>query len=227
MASQTLTGTATVARVNLLPPEIAERAKVRRLKAAMVGTGLAAVGVVGAMYVTQSAKVSAAQDDLVATQARTTTLQAQVTSLRNVSETYARRQAAEQALSTAMAREVRWSRFLNDLSLTIPSNVWLNNMTVKQTLDQSTLPVATPGGTTVLQDPGLGSVSFQGMAFEYYDVAAWLEALQKQAGYTNTYVTKVEVVDEKLLPDSPLKFDTSVDLNNKALSNRYTKRVGG
>ncbi len=230
MAYQTVTGTATVARVNLLPPEIGEKAKAKRAKVAMVGTGLAAVGVVGAMYVVQSAKVSGAESDLTAAKARTTALNADLAKLNNVRDVYARRAATEQVLAAAMAREIRWSRFLTDLGLTIPSDVWLNEFNAKQSADGLPGAQAAAAGQSasnqVLADPGLGQVSFNGVAMDWYDVAAWLESLAKQKGYVNAFATRAERLDPKK-PKEPIKFESSVHIDGKALSNRYTKRVGG
>ena len=39
--------------------------------------------------------------------------------------------AAQALLVTAMGDEVRYSRFLNDLSLSVPGNVWIRTITLQ------------------------------------------------------------------------------------------------
>jgi Tfp pilus assembly protein PilN len=224
VAAQTLAGTTTgvvAPRVNLLPPEIAEKAKLRKAQLAMVGTGLAAVAVVGVMYMQQSAKVSQAKSDKVAAEAKHTALTKQVQDLQSVSDAYAQADLARQTLATAMAYDVLWSGYLHDLTLTIPDNVWLTNMTVK--LDPSASAVA-PGGTPPVIDPGLGTVTVTGVALSHDDVAAWLESQAKQRGYANPYFTdaKEDVINGRTVID----FTSTVQLTEKALSNRFTKTKG-
>jgi Tfp pilus assembly protein PilN len=92
---------------------------------------------------------------------------------------YAQAAAAEAMLTEAMGEEVRYSRFLSDLSLTVPENVWLKSLTFTQA------DAATPAvGAT---EPAIGSVTVTGVGFSHDDVAVWLESLAGQSGYTNPY----------------------------------------
>lgn len=220
MAAQTFssstTTTAVAPRVNLLPPEIAERAKLRRSQVAMMFTGLAAVAVAGVMYVNATAKVADADDAKTEATARGARLTTELRKLDNVKQTYAEVDIANRTLATAMHNEIRWSGYLHDLTLKIPSNVWLDSMDVRMT-------PAKQGGAnnseTVL-DPGLGTVTFKGTAFGHDDVAAWLESLAGQKGYTDPYFSKsVDRMKEKVIVD----FESTVYLSEKALSKRYAK----
>ena len=40
--------------------------------------------------------------------------------------------------------------------------------------------------------PGVGAVTFDGQAMKHNDVAAWLDSLAKQKGYTQPYFTESE-----------------------------------
>lgn len=227
MAAQTFGSTSTQAavapRVNLLPPEIAEQAKVRRAQLAMVGTGLAAVAVVGVMYMNASAKVSEAEQrkaDATAMQAK---LKSDVAKLQVVRDTYDQVDAAKQTLATAMGYEILWSSYLNDLTLTIPENVWLTNYSVKMNEAKK----AGTGGSSAdgpVLDPGLGTVTVTGVAFTHDDVAAWLESLAKQKGYSHPYFT--ESTEFKIGDRVVVKFTSTTYITEKALSNRYTTKKG-
>ena len=222
MAAQTFstsTQTAVAPRVNLLPPEISERNALRRAKLAMLGTGLAAVAVVGVMYTGASAKVSSAQRAKADGVAENVRLNADLTKLQNVRDTYAQVDVANKTIAAATHFEILWSTYLNDLTLTIPDNVWLNTLSVK--LSGATGSATAAGSTGVVLDPGLGSVSITGTALAHDDVAAWLESLAKEKGYANPYFTNAT---EKLLGDRPVvDFTSTVNLTEKALSKRYAK----
>lgn len=218
MATQTYGSTRTLAatpRVNLLPPEIAEKAKLRRSQVAMAATGLGAVAVVGLLYMQASAKVSDAESDKRAAEARHAVLQRDLRKLDNVKQIYAQVDAANKTLATAMHYEVRWSSYLYDLTLTIPEAVWLESMEANLTL----APPATGENEPVL-DPGLGQITFKGSAFSHDDVAAWLESLAKQKGYSDPYFTKSE---DRMASREVVDFESTTYVNDKARSNRYAK----
>lgn len=219
MAAQTFgstsTTTALAPRVNLLPPEIAERAKLRRSQVAMLCTGLAAVAVVGVMYMNASASVTSANEAKVEAEARNARLTTELRKLDNVKSTYAQVDAANKTLALAMHDEIRWSTYLHDLTLKIPENVWLESMDLKMTPSKQT-----GGGNESVLDPGIGTVTFKGSAFSHDDVAAWLQSLATQKGYTDPYFTKSE---DRMKGRVVVDFESTVYLSEKALSKRYAK----
>jgi Tfp pilus assembly protein PilN len=115
-----------------------------------------------------------------------------------------------------MGEEVRYSQFLNDLSLTVPEKVWLENVTFTQAAVPPVL------GST---EPGLGTVTFTGVGYSHEDVAVWLESLAKQQGYKDPYFsssTEVLVGTRKAVD-----FASTVTLTSDALSEQYTAAAGG
>ena len=216
MASQTTT-TTTVARVNLLPPEIAEAQRARKVQAGLAAAVVGAVAVVGILYVAQVAKVNDAEEELAAAQQRKVALDAERAQLQVVADTYAAVSAKEALLRSALAQDVAWSGYLNDLMLTIPDNVWLTSMAAT---------VGAPGGAAALpgSPPAIGSVTFSGVAFDHDDVATWLEVLARQKGFSNAYFSssvEAQVVNRKLY-----NFASTVTLTEEALSNRVQRLLG-
>ena len=215
--------TAAMPRVNLLPPEIAEKAKVRKTQLAMVGTGLAAVAVVGVMYTNASAKVSDANQAKAEAAAQNVKLRGDLQSLQHVQDVRTQVDQANATVTAALSSEIQWSRFLSDLTLRIPENVWLSSLTAQQNVAGGT--TGTASGQSVL-DPGLGTVTFNGTAFSHDDVAAWLESLAKEKGYANPYFTQSELVtvgDPLNGGRKLVNFSSTVNLTPGALSNRYAK----
>ena len=226
MSTLTATRLGTLPRVNLLPPEIGERRRLKKLQTGL-GAGVAAAAVVvGALTLLAMAQVDSAQEDLDASQARGVRLQAEANKFAEVPLVYAQVEAAQAQLGQAMGQEVRWSYFLNDISLKTPNKVWLTNMTVAQNVDTAaTVAVPTPALAQGSYIPsGLGTVTFEGKGFAHNDVAAWLDALAKQKGLTQPYFTNSEV--QKIGTDSSVTFSSQATITEEALSGRYIQKAG-
>ena len=210
-------------RVNLLPPEIAAARRLRRIQLGLGGAVLGAVGVVALLYVAASSSVSSAQTQVDAANSRHAALQAQTAQYAEVTAVYARAAAAQAMLSQAMGEEVRYSQFLNDLSLSVPDNVWVKNVTFTQTAAATT---AAPGARVAALPPtGIGTVTFTGVAFKHDDVAVWLESLAGQKGYANPYFSSS--TEALLGARKTVNFTSTVSLMPAAYSGRYTKPLGG
>jgi Tfp pilus assembly protein PilN len=220
MSTQTTTRLATLPRVNLLPPEIGEQRRFRHVQAGLGGAVLASLIVVGALVVAAGAQVSNAQDDLDANKAQATQLQSKVAEYAEVPLVYGQVEAARAQLEQAMGSEVRWSYFLNDLSLKIPGHVWLDSMTVT-----STAAAAAPASGDQYATTGIGTVTFVGHGYSHNDVAAWLESLAKQKGYTQPYFTD-STVDPRGTDLKAVTFTSNVTVTDDALSQRYTQKAG-
>jgi Tfp pilus assembly protein PilN len=199
--------------VNLLPPELAEQARLRRLKVVLAGGLVATVGVVGALYAGAVSDVAGATAEVAAVTERSSDLQRETRALGHVDEVYRSAEQAEARLAAAMGQEVRFSQFLDDLSKDVPEHVWLTDITFTQTA-----PDAADGG------PGIGTVTFTGVGFRHDDVAAWLESLAEQKGFADPYVT--DSTAGLIGGRKTVSFTSSVTLTADALSGRYTASEG-
>lgn len=223
MSTLTAVRTATLPRVNLLPPEIEEQRKLKRLQTGLGVGVLASLGVVAAVVIMANSQVHDAQDQLDASKAQGARLQAKADEYSQVPQVYAAVDAAEARLTQAMGKEVRWSYYLNDLSLKTPSNVWLKTLTVTENVDASatTTPAAAGNQYGVT---GIGTVQFQGTAMKHNDVAAWLDSLAKENGYTQAYFTNS--TKRQLAGQDVVDFTSDVTVTDQALSKRYTPEAG-
>ena len=215
-------GQLTLPRVNLLPPEIAQKRAFRKVQMGMGAAVLASLAVVGGLYVTAAHSVTSAQSDLDTAQAQQVNLSKQVSSYAGVTAIYSAAEAAQAQLAQAMGDEVRYSQLLNDLSLAIPGNVWLNNVTF--TPAAAVPPTAAAAAMPVSADAPVGSVSFQGVAFSHDDVASWLEALGRLKTYANPFFSSSS---EALIGTRPVvNFSSTADVTPQAQSHRYNKAGG-
>src|SRR4051794_31920904 len=174
--------------VNLLPAEIAQAARFRRFQFAMGGAVVAAVVIVGALYVHSQGAVKSAQADLDNARAQQTAAQAKLASLQSVSDVYSQVAAKQAMLVQAMGQEIDWSNYLADLSLRVPDRVWLTNIQATESSTGLAGPTA-PAATSPLTATGIGSINFTGTAFSHDDVATWLDVLAKERGYASPYFT--------------------------------------
>lgn len=216
-------------RVNLLPPEIEQHRRLRRVQLGLGATVAAAVAVVGGLWLMANSSVNAAADDLAAEQRTTSQLRRDVGRYAEVPRVYAQVSADEALLTQAMGKEVRWSYYLNDLSRAMPPNVWLSSITIQQrddgTAAAAASPGAAPGANDVAAAAQLGDVTFQGVAFQHNDVAAWLERLAKQKGFADaSFSTSAQAY---LGQRKIVNFTSSVKVTQQALSGRYAKPAGG
>jgi len=224
MSTQTLTRFATMPRVNLLPPEIGEQRRLRRVQVGLGAAVLASVAIVAALFLAASSDAAKAQDELTAAKATQTTLTAEAARYASVPAALAKIDAAEVQRTQAMAQEVRWSFYLNDLGLAIPRNVWLTQVAVTQTVDTPAAAVAGAAATT----PGIAAITFEGKAYGVDDVANWLEMLAKQKGFVDPTFTNSAQDDSLRGPNGKkaVTFSSTVSVTKDALSRRYEQKAG-
>lgn len=218
-----LTTIVTLPRVNLLPPEIEEARRFKRVQGALGLGVIAALGVVGALLLVANGQVSSAQDDLDTQKVRSTQLEDQEAQYAEVPLVYAQVEAADVQLAAAMGPEIRWSYFFNDLSLQTPGKVWLTSMTVTPNTPAAGTTTTAPS-TDYLQS-GLATIVYEGKAPTQNDVAAWLDSLDRpEDGFTQPYLTSSKV--DPIGDQHAVTFSTQSTVTEDALSRRYTDKAG-
>lgn len=210
-------GPVVLPRVNLLPPEIAEGRRLRRIQYGLGAAVLGAVGLVAAGFVLASGAAGSAQSEVDAARAENSKLTAESAKFSSVTAVYAQAAAAQGMLTQAMGQEVRYSRLLSDLSLSVPQNVWLTQLTYSQT------PPSQP--TLGMPGTGIGTMTVTGKAFSHDDVAVWLESLAGQKSLQNPYFSSS--TESLIGTRKAVDFTSTAALTPDALSGRYTKPAGG
>lgn len=223
MSTLTSTRPTQLPRVNLLPPEIAADRRFRSLQIGLGVAVLAAFGVIALVFLGAAAAKGNAEAELEASQARQLALQREIAQYHEVPAVFAQVAKAETQLKTAMGREVRWSYVLNDLGSRVPDDVGISRIEISQ-------PTVSPAFTTVsgVETGGaiIANISFSGHTLtagrngSRENVADFADSLAKQKTYANPYFTMSELVDVK--KSKIVKFDMTVDVNEQALSRRYT-----
>ncbi len=225
MSTMTFTATqAVLPRVNLLPPEFAERRQLRRLQTGLGLGVVASVAAVCVLYVGAVSDVADAQDGLDGSITKNQQLMGEVSSYSEVPQVFAQVADAETQVRTTMASEVQWSKSLQWLMEQTPEGVWLSKVTIEQGAgEQAVLPPA--NGWNVA---GIGAVTFEGKAYRYQNVATWMETLATRPGFTQPYVSGAAQEESLRGPNGKpiISFTSKVTVDENALSRRHPIKAG-
>jgi Tfp pilus assembly protein PilN len=222
-------------RINLLPPEIYERQRVRRRTAAVIVVGLIVLAALGAFYFLQILRLNEVEDDITAQEAENAQLQAQIGELQEIDALQVEIESTRTVLNALLADRVLWSGVLRDVSLVIPGQAWLSGLSgqVGAPGTGGTTATTTTGTTTTTTTPGqaaqpgalVGQISFDGFAFTHRDVALWLSRLEDVRGFLNPWLSNSTKTD--IGTQVAVQFNSSVDLSEQALARRRGGQGGG
>ncbi|HEX4429781.1 MAG TPA: PilN domain-containing protein [Frankiaceae bacterium] len=226
-------------RANLLPPEIAERAALRRMQALLAAAVIACGGIVGAVYVNSASGRAPAKAALAQAQSEQQTLSAQKAALAPAQAAHQQVLAAKQSLQAAMGSEVLWSGQLDTLRRRLTDGVRLSTLTITP-LDAASTGAASsavqlpagPAGTSTAASTAtstttgsaasstyIATVTMSGTALDNDAVADWLDTLAAMPGWGNVYLTTTATI----APPSPLvSYSITANITQAALSHRYT-----
>lgn len=197
-------------QINLLPREIAERRRARQITVFLGVAGLALVVILALVFLIQTARLAGERSKLEETQRETTSLQRQVNQLQSFADLETALRTKEDLLGRLTAGEVRWSVLLADISLVIPSEVWLTNFSGSVQAPATGVPAPRPGTAIVL-----GTIQATGMSFTHLDVAKWLTRLAEVREFAFPYLSLTSKADDA--GQALVQFNSSVQLSEAAL----------
>jgi Tfp pilus assembly protein PilN len=208
-----------VSRVNLLPPEIRERHKVRQRTILAGIIGAAVLLLILAFYFLQTFTLARVNDDLEAQEQRNGQLQAQIGQLQQFGDLQQELKEKKELEAAVFRNEVAWSGVLMDVSRVIPSEMVLDSLTSQLSVGQEgdeavaapTTPEASPPGDLV------GQLSFGGQAVGIDTVTGWLSRLGQVQGWANPYTTGITQTGPRT---RRYTFTTTVDLTKDIFTER-------
>lgn len=205
-------------RINLLPPEIAQRRRVRRQSSLLIVAFFVLAGLLAGTYVWRLGTLNSEQGRERRSQALVSTLEAKRAPLLVFDELKRTVDAKQALLVSTMEGDVAWSRLLTELSMVIPEESWLTAFT-GTTQAPGTVP---PGGTNVAVGPTrLGTVSFTAVTFKFPDVANWITRLQGLKSLQNVWVPDAK--KSEIGAREVVNFTSTADLSESAASGRFKK----
>jgi Tfp pilus assembly protein PilN len=194
--------------VNLLPPEFRRRHKSRAQTRQVVMGVLVVILLLVVLFMYEGSRLSSAKQDLASQNAKNAALQTQIGTLQRFADLQSELTTKKQLVSDLEQAQVQWSGVLHDLSMVMPSDVYLTSLTGAITLG--------PGGWETLPGPTglIGNVQFQGSSFDYPNVALWLDRMVNVDGWDNAWVSSAASAssDEQSGGSTGVIFNGTVDL---------------
>ena len=204
-----------MSRVNLLPPEIKEREKLRQRTALAVVGVIAVILLVGAYYVMQQMNLSSVNDDLAAQEQTNAGLQTQIDSLQQFGDLETELTEKKQLEAAVYTNEVSFSGLLMDVSGVIPPDAVLENMAA-----QISAPGAAEAAVEETNAEIIGSVTFQGTSNDLESISMWLNRQAQVEGWANPYSTTMTEVGPRT---RQYTFSSTVDLTKDTITERGRK----
>lgn len=200
-----------MSQVNLLPPELRARQKVKQLTTLIIGAGAAVIVLLLAFWFLQGQKLAGVNDDIAAQNLTNSGLQTQIDQLQEFQQLQEEAAAQQALLTTAFTGEVSFSQMLMDLSRTIPSDAYLDSFNAALIV-----PVAGEVTTTTTTN-FVGSFTASGAADGFESLASWLTRLESVKGWVNPWMSSATETG----PNTGLyTFSSGVDLSDDALTAR-------
>ena len=165
-------------QVNLLPPDILQGQRYRRLTLTVLLAGAIILALIVVFFLVQVGRLGSVNSDIAAKKQSNAQLQSQIDSLQKYDELQVQAQQAQSQLDAAYAGEVSFSGMLMDLSRVIPSDAYLDTFTATITGP----PAATTGGTTTTTTPLIGTMTTGGQAIGIDSLSIWLTRLELGPG---------------------------------------------
>jgi Tfp pilus assembly protein PilN len=200
-----------VSQVNLLPPEILQAQRWRKVTLGVGVAGAVALVLLFGFYLLQGQRLSGVQDDIEAQNATNASIQTEIASKQKFADLQAQAQAKQTQLATAYAGEVSFSAILMDVSRIIPSDAYLDTLTV-QVADASVPAAGEAEAATGL----VGSISGGGQAVSIETISDFLTRLESVKGWVNPFVSTVT----KSTDSNGYVYALSVDLTEEVVTPR-------
>src|SRR6059036_2505711 len=194
-----------MSQVNLLPPDILQGQRYRRLTLTVLAAGAVVLALIVAFFLLQVGKLGSVNDDIAAAQQSNAHLQDQIDEDQKYEDLQVQAQQAQGQLDAAYAGEVSFSGLLMDLSRVIPSDAFLTTWSTTITGP----PTATGGTTTTTTTPLIGTMTMGGEAIGFDSLSVWLTRLEMVQGWVNPWMPTISA--DSAVPNA-FTFTTSVDL---------------
>jgi Tfp pilus assembly protein PilN len=198
-------------QVNLLPPEIRQRAIIRRNTFLVGAAGVGLIGLMVLLYLMQASNLAQVNDDIAAQETTNASLQDQANQLAGFATLKTQAEAKGAILKQVFANEVSMSSLMQDVSDIMPSDAFLTSMAVTTAAPGAEVPTAS-GLTTFV-----GQVTFAGNAYMVDTFPVWLDRIGGIKGFGNPYLGSYT---ESQAGTSLYQFQSGADLTQDILTLR-------
>jgi Tfp pilus assembly protein PilN len=200
-----------MSQVNLLPPEIRQSQRVRKVTVGVLLAGaVLALGVFG-FFVLQSQRLAGVEDDIAAQEDANAQIQTQIDELQEFEDLQVEAQRKQALVGAAYAGEVSMSGMLQDLSDITPDTSYLTSFSVA-------LEAAVEGQETGF----IGTIQIGAISSNVETMSTWLQRIEQVEGWVNPWIPSYSR-DEA----DDVTFSIGVDMTDRAQTERGSAGGGG
>jgi Tfp pilus assembly protein PilN len=210
-------------RIDLLPVAYVQRRKERRNISFVILAGLLIVLLLMVWYFMLRGQISSARTELAGIQTRNQVLEGQIAELQRFAALDAEVKAKRTALQTVFAGDIDWPSVMTSIAMVTPGEVWLDGVEatgsgVDETLLVSEIPLT--------QKATVGSLSFNANSASCMPgVAKWLVRMANVDEFDAAWIGSAAEADSRPGCEPPVVFDSTLELNEKALSHRFEGEI--
>jgi Tfp pilus assembly protein PilN len=213
-------------RIDLLPSAYQERRRQRRALGLVVVAGMLVLLLIAGWWILLGTQISDQKERLAEARQTNANLQAEIAALQQFADLEAEVTAKRNALLTVMTGDVDWPAIMTEIAMVIPGEVWLTTMTASAGTTEGAAPVATETAPIrVSNQAPFGRIQFQGRSLTMPGVAKWLVSLRNVREFAAIWLNTATRVESEGLP-SVVNFDSTLELSDRAASNRFQGDLG-
>jgi Tfp pilus assembly protein PilN len=199
-----------MSQVNLLPREVMQRQRLRRLTYLIAAGSAALMALILLFYLVQVGTLGGVEEDIDQQQRTNQGIQSQIQALQEFDDLRAEALRKQDLLASAFVGEVSFSGVLMDISRLIPGTAFLTDLSVQTTAEVPT-DVTTPTPTEAF----VGAISLGGISTDFDSIADLLTRLERVRGWVNPWVQSAAEA-----AGTGVTFSTGVDLDDGVLTER-------
>jgi len=187
---------------------------------ALAGGAAAAVALMALLAVPTIARqndLDAAKRDLEEVRAQNDEIQAQIDALADAQQKQAQLDVLRAQLTSLLSTDVSWARMLQEISMTIPGDVWLTSFQGQVTVQGGGAvgdATDSPGPLSAIS----GTVNFSATGLDYPSVAAWIQRMSTMRSFTQLWVPQASV--SSFGTRDVVNFSSTVQVTDAARSDR-------
>lgn len=200
-----------IPRIDLLPPEVHQRIRARKVRRGLGMLVVAVVVAVGGGTAAAMLNAAASEAALDEAQARTQELLAQQVEFMEVTQLANTKAAIEQALLVGSSTEILWPEYLAAVNATLPPGTAISSLTVT-----GSSPIAlVPQPSLPLQVPRVATVQLSVAAPDLATVSAWISRLPELPGFADATLASIEPAE------AGVRANVTLNITHEAFANRY------
>jgi Tfp pilus assembly protein PilN len=209
-------------RIELLPDSYRQQQRERRTIAFVVMGGLFVVLLLTIWFVRLNFQISNAKEELATIEAENEALQNQIAQLQTFQDLKNEVDAKRLSLQTVMAGDLDWPVLMTEVAMAAPGEVWLETLTASAGATEGSTPAPTETAPIdVSTRQAVGRIQFQGFSLTMPGVAKWLIRQDLSRTFEAVYLS--DAVETEISGQGVFNFQSSLELNRRALSDRFTE----